>query len=280
PDRAVSFNDIAGHPTARALSEWLDGAGGETSAPEMDRDFYPLTKTQMGIYLEALTGGNAATYTMPYLMKAVEGVSAERIIAAVKSVISAHPSMKYVIRAGADRIPHVFMTPDAPVEIPIVDGKAEYRLDFMERFVPVVAMTDEMLFHFAVYRTPECCYLAVKVHLIFFDASAISLFISELNRALSGQTLTQEKFTVQQAAMIEEAKIRDGSHDKAAKYYADMFRDVDDMPRLSGDIDGTLTPGVSKNMRYEPKTPLQHESKPSAQNTRSQRVAFSWELWP
>lgn len=254
PDKAVSFNDIAGHPTARALSEWLDGAGGETSAPEMDRDFYPLTKTQMGIYLEALTGGNAATYTMPYLMKAVEGVSAERIIAAVKSVISAHPSMKYVIRAGADRIPHMFMTPDAPVEIPIVDGKAEDRLDFMERFVPVVAMTDNLLFHFAVYRTPECCYLAVKAHLIFFDASAISLFISELNRALSGQELAQEKFTVQQAAMIEEAKIRDGSHDKAAKYYADMFRDVDDMPRLSGDIDGTLTPGVSKNMRYEPKT--------------------------
>ncbi|MBQ7215596.1 MAG: amino acid adenylation domain-containing protein [Synergistaceae bacterium] len=254
PEKAVSFNDIAGHPTVRALSEFLDGISEDSSVPEMNRDFYPLTKTQMGIYLEALTGGNAATYTLPYLMKAAEGVTAEKIIAAVKSVISAHPSMKYVIRAGADRIPHMFMTPDAPVEIPIVDGKSEDRLSFMERFVPVVAMTDEMLFHFAVYRTPECCYLAMKVHLIFFDASAISLFIAELNRALSGQTLTQEKFTVQQAAMIEEAKMQNGSHDKAAKYYTEMFRDVDDMPRLTGDIDGTLTPGVSRNMRYEPGT--------------------------
>lgn len=254
PEKDISFNDIASHPTVRALSEFLDGITEESSVPEMNRDFYPLTKTQMGIYLEALTGGNAATYTVPYLMKAAEGITAERIIAAVKAVISAHPSMKYVIRAGADRIPRVFMTPDAPVEIPIVDGKSEDRLGFMKRFVPVVAMTDEMLFHFAVYRTPECCYLAVKAHLIFFDGTAISLFISELNRALSGKTLTHEKITVQQAAMIEEAKMRDGSHEKAEKYYAELFKLVDDMPNLSGDIDGTLTPGVSRNMRYEPGT--------------------------
>lgn len=167
PDKDISFNDIAGHPTVRSLSEFLDGSTEESSVPEMNRDFYPLTKTQMGIYLEALTGGNAATYTASYLMKAQEGISAERIISAVNAVISAHPSMKYIIRAGADRIPHIFMTPDAPVEIPIVDGKSEDRLDFMKRFVPVVVMTDEMLFHFAVYRTPECCYLAMKVHLIF-----------------------------------------------------------------------------------------------------------------
>lgn len=254
PDKDISFSDITGHSTPRTLSKFLDGFGGGSSVPEMNRDFYPLTKTQMGIYLEALTGGNAATYTVPYLMKAAEGITAERIIAAVKAVISAHPSMKYVIRAGADRIPRVFMTPDAPVEIPIVDGKSEDRLGFMKRFVPVVAMTDEMLFHFAVYRTPECCYLAVKAHLIFFDSTAISLFISELNRALSGKTLTHEKITVQQAAMIEEAKMRDGSHEKAEKYYAELFKLVDDMPNLSGDIDGTLTPGVSKNMRYEPGT--------------------------
>ena len=73
-------------------------------------------------------------------------------------------------------------------------------MDFMKTFMPVVPMMDSLLIRPAVYRTPERCYLAIKTHLIYFDASAISLFISEMNRALAGKELVGEDFTVQQAA--------------------------------------------------------------------------------
>ena len=42
----------------------------------MNRAAYPLTKTQMGIYLESLTGRNKETYTLPYMTRAAEGVTA------------------------------------------------------------------------------------------------------------------------------------------------------------------------------------------------------------
>ena len=251
----LSFQDVVLHPTPRLLSAWI-GQNPEKrqGKPEMNRDFYPLTKTQMGIYLEGLTGGNSATYTVPFLVRTDPSVTAEALIAAVRAVISAHPSMKYIIRTGADKIPHMFMAPEAPVEIPVVEGTEEGRLDFMNRFVPVVPMMDQLLFHFAVYRTPERCYLAAKTHLIFLDGTSVGLIISDLNRALAGKELAPEEYTIQQAGMREEQMMRDGSHEAAKQYYTDLFRAMDDIPSISGDREGRLTPGVSENLRYEPGT--------------------------
>ena len=251
----LSFQDVVKHPTPRALADFLAaGPQKQQDLLAMDRDFYPLTKTQMGIYLEALTGGNSATYTVPFLIKTDPSVTAEALIAAIKVVISAHPSMKYMIRDGADRIPHMFMTPEAEVEIPVVDGTAEGRLDFMERFVPVVPMMNQLLFHFAVYRTPECCYLAAKTHLIFLDGTSVNLMIADLNRALSGQAPEQETYTIQMAAVREEQMMRDGSHEAAKLYHAELFKAMEDIPSLIGDREGTLTPGVSENLRFEQNT--------------------------
>jgi Condensation domain. len=165
------------------------------------------------------------------------------------------------------------------VEVPIVDGKAEDRLEFMQRFMPVVPMMDSLLFHFAVYRTEERCYLALKSHLIFLDGTSISLIIAELNRALTGKPMLPEDYTIQQVGMYEEQKMRDGTHDAAKKYHAELFKEMEDLPPLLGDLEGKLTPGVSENLRYEPGTLTTQRVKHSAGRTRSQKAAFSWEPW-
>lgn len=247
---SLSFQDVSLHPTPRALAAFLE-SGQDAALPPMDREEYPLTKTQMGIYLESLTGGSQTTYSSPYLTRARAGISAEALIQAARKVIEAHPGMKYMIRQGKDGLPRMVMAPDAEVEIPVVDGTEEGRLDFMRQFYPVVPMMDGLLFHLAVYRTPERCYLALKIHLIFFDGTSISRFISEMNRALGGEALLGEACTIQQAAMIEERKLSDGAHEAARDYYANLFRDAEDVPALSGDLNGPLTPGVSQNLRYE-----------------------------
>ncbi|MER2054263.1 MAG: amino acid adenylation domain-containing protein [Clostridia bacterium] len=252
-ETTLSFQDISAHPTPRELAAFLESARG-TEKPKMDREVYPLTKTQMGIYLESLTGGNKATYTLPYMARAAEGVTAEALVDAVKKVMNAHPGMKYIIHAERAGMPNAVPVPDREPDIPVVDGTEEGRLAFMKEYMPIVPMMDSLMICPAVYRTPERCWLAIKTHLIYFDASAISLFISEINRALAGKELIGEDFTVQQAAMYEERLMQDGSHEKAEAYYRQLFKDMDDIPALSGDLNGPLTPGVSENVRYEPGT--------------------------
>ncbi len=250
---AASFQDITAHPTPRELAAFFN-SDRKLEIPVMDRDYYPLTKTQLGIYLESLTGGSKETYSSSYLTQAAEGIKAEELISAALKVVDAHPYMKYVIRTGDDGMPHMVLAPSADIEIPVVDGKDEDRLDFMAKFMPVVPMMEELLFHFAVYRTSTRCYLAIKSHLIFFDGTAISLFIAEMNRVLAGQEPEGEDFSIQQVGMYEEQLMLNGSHDAAKDYYHQLFMGVDDVPALTGDLNGQLTPGVSKNLRYEPGT--------------------------
>ena len=251
----ISFQDISAHPTPRKLAAFLESSQSAGQAlPPMDREDYPLTKTQLGIYLESLTGGSKETYTCSYLAQAAPEVGAEQLIDAARKVIAAHPGTKYIIRAGADGMPRMVMTPEAEIEIPVFEGTEEVRLDFMKSFMPVVPMMDSVLLHLAVYRTPVRCYLAIKSHLIFFDGTAISQFIAEMNRALAGKPLAGEACTIQQAAMIEERQLADGTHESAEAYYRNLFQDAEDVPALSGDLNGPLTPGVSENLRYEPGT--------------------------
>ena len=249
----LSFQDVSAHPTPRDLAAFLEGKQ-EVQLPALDRETYPLTKTQMGIYLESLTGGNKSTYTLPYMARAAEGVSAEELVSAVKQVLDAHPGMKYVIHADKNGMPVMVPVPDAEVEVPVYEGTEEGRLEFAKTYMPAVPMMDRLLIHPAVYRTPERCYLAVITHLIFFDASCISLFIAEINRVLAGREPAGEDCTIQQAALYEERLMNDGSHEKAKEYYLNLFRDAEDVPALAGDLNGPLTPGVSQNVRYEPGT--------------------------
>ena len=252
---ALSFQDISAYPTPRKLAAYLEAAqSADQKLPLMDRTSYPLTKTQLGIYLESLTGGSKETYTCSYLAQAAPEVTAEQLIRAANAVIDAHPGIKYVIHAHEDGLPRMVMKPEAELAIPVIEGTEEGRLDFMRSFIPVVPMMDEILLHLAVYHTPVRCYLAIKSHLIFFDGTAISQFIAEMNRALAGKPLTGEECTIQQAAMIEERQLSDGTHDKAKEYYLNLFKSMEDAPTLSGDLNGPLTPGVSENIRYEPGT--------------------------
>ena len=250
---ALSFQDISLHPTPRELAAFMESRR-DAALPAMDRDAYPLTKTQLGIYLESLTGGSKATYTIPYLARAAEGIGAEALKDAVKKVLDAHPGMKYVIRTDAQGMPGMVPVPDAETDIPVFEGTEEGRLDFMKTFMPVVPMMNHALFCPAVYRTPERCYLAIKTHLIFFDGTSISQFIAEMNRALAGRPLEGEECTIQQAGLYEERLMNDGSHERAKEYCLNLFRDMDDKPALQGDLNGPLTPGVSMNIRYEPGT--------------------------
>ncbi|MBP3720681.1 MAG: non-ribosomal peptide synthetase, partial [Clostridia bacterium] len=87
---SLSFQDVSANPTPRALAAFLESRR-DAALPPMNRSSYPLTKTQLGIYLESLTGGSKETYTLPYLARAAEGVGPEELIRAVRQVLKAHP---------------------------------------------------------------------------------------------------------------------------------------------------------------------------------------------
>ncbi|MCR4924265.1 MAG: amino acid adenylation domain-containing protein, partial [Lachnospiraceae bacterium] len=251
---SLAYGDINSNPAPRELALFIENSKNAGKIPPMDRDKYPLTKTQLGIYLEGITGGNRETYTLQYMMEAEPGIDEIKLTEAVNKLFDAHPALKYKIQCGEDNLPYMVMVPDEKIEVPVFEGKSDKRIDFANSYMPVVKILDNLLFHFAVYKTEQCCYLLLKSHLIASDGTSLSLLISDLNRALKGDALVGEDCCIQQVGMYEKALIDSGAHDKAAEYYKKLFAKMDGLDPLMGDLNKPLTPGVSKNYRYEPKT--------------------------
>nr|MCR4922393.1 AMP-binding protein [Lachnospiraceae bacterium] len=251
---SIAYGDVNNNPTPGELAVFIENSENAVKLPPMDRDKYPLTKTQLGIYLEGITGGNKETYTLQYMMEAEPEIDEIRLTEAVHKLFDAHPALKYKIQCGEDNLPFMVMVPDEKIEVPVFEGKSDERIDFAKSYMPVVEILDNMLFNFAVYKTEKCCYLLLKSHLIASDGTSMSLLISDLNRALKGDELVGEDCCIQQVGMYEKALIDSGAHDKAAEYYKKLFAKMDGCDSLMGDLNKALTPGVSKNYRYEPGT--------------------------
>ena len=127
--------------------------------------------------------------------------------------------MKYMIRCRENEFPYMEFVPDAEIDIPVFEGKAEDRLAFAKNYMPVVKVLGNLLFNFAIYKTEECCYLILRTHLIASDASSFSLMISDLNRAIHGKGLLKEDCFIQQVGMYEKKLLESSAHDKAKEYY-------------------------------------------------------------
>ena len=251
---SVSYGDIFANPTPGQLSVFIENNASNIGVPPMDREEYPLTKTQLGIYLEGITGGSKETYTTQYMMEADPDIDENQLISAVMALFEAHPTLKYHIKCRENELPYMTLVPNIKIEVPVFEGERAKRIDFIESYMPVVRVLDNLLFNFAVYKTKECCYLILKSHLIAVDATSLSLIISDLNRALGGRELLKEECSIQQAGMYEQKLIENGAHRHAKEYYANLFSKMDSIDALTGDINKPLTPGVSANYRYEPGT--------------------------
>ncbi|MCR5007252.1 MAG: AMP-binding protein [Oribacterium sp.] len=250
----VAYGDVNNNPSPRELAAFIENSENAVKIPPMNRDRYPLTKTQLGIYLEGITGGSKETYTTQYMMEAEVGVDENSLVEAVNKLFEAHPALKYKIQCGTDNLPYMVMVPDEKIEVPVFEGRSDDRITFANSYMPVVNILDNLLFNFAVYKTEKCCYLLLKSHLIATDGTSLSLLISDLNRALKGTELVGEDCWIQQIGMYEKALIDSGAHDKAAEYYKKLFEKMDSLDSLMGDLNRPLTPGVSQNYRYEPGT--------------------------
>lgn len=208
------------------------------------------------------------------MMEAEPGIGTDDLIDAVHALFDAHPSMKYMIKCREIELPYMVPVPDAKIEVPVFEGKKEDRIKFIIDYMPVVKVIDDLLFNFAVYKTEECCYLILKSHLIASDATSLSLIISDLNRALGKNELNKEECFIQQVGMYEEWLIKSDAHERAEDHYKKLFAKMDSIAPLMGDINGTLTPGISDNYRYEPGSLKVEEVKKFCEKNRLSESSF------
>lgn len=192
---------------------------------------YPLTQTQMGIYVTCMNQQEEGNYNIDMLYKLDDDVDIERLVQALDKVIEAHPYVKsrlvtdeageVVFEDHSDEAFHTSVFEIADIE----DVRTHLGEDF--------DLMHDQLFRIELYKTPKGNYLYVDFHHIIFDGMSMVNFLRELNRAYMGEALVGEQ-TDGFAVAEQEAEMRQSAeYQQAKEWYMKEYAEaaeVDSMP--------------------------------------------------
>lgn len=199
----------------------------------------PLTKTQLGIYLECMMDERSDKYNIPLLYKLGGNVDVKRLKEAVIKTVEAHPFMKCSVEAtddgGADMIMHPGLEWDVVTEdTKMSDEEIQERL----KNEPVLfKLSRAPLFDLRIIRTDTSIYLFMVFHHIIMDGTSVSIFIEDIETAYRGGGLTPESYD-SMALALDEKKDRDSeAFERARTVYDRIFKDVsvNSLPRTEVD---------------------------------------------
>ena len=215
-DRPVRLADIKANDTVRKFEAFL--ADGEETVVHAKQADYPLTKTQMGIVVECQAHPGTTIYNIPMLVKLPAGTDLERLAAACRRTIDAHPFVKthLVRRAGAVRAER---RDEAAAIVSVVDGP----LPEAKALIRPFDLFRDDLYRVEIYRTTDGAYLFADFHHVVSDGASEGVFFADVNTAYEGNPVETEAYTGYEAALDEEAELKTDRLAKAKAYYDAVF---------------------------------------------------------
>lgn len=197
-------------------------------------DSYPLTPSQMGVYLACVQNPNGTMYNTPggYAFKKHE-VDTQRLIDAIKKAVSNHAALKIYIDNSSGS-PMMKPRNDFEVVVPVIktDNIEQAKIDFVKPF----DIQKDLLFRFAIFENGEDCFLAMDFHHIVFDGTSVSVICKEISLAYDGKAIPPEQLTQLDLALYEEKVENTEKYTDAKAYYDSVFSGVDAKSELTADF--------------------------------------------
>ena len=217
-------SDIHENNTIVLLEQFLQNAPKKTVHEE--REYYPLTGSQKGIFVECNKNPDSTIYNIPFLFELEDSIDIDRLKNAVSEVVAAHPYL--LSRIGVSEEGELYQKPGkesfTPECITMTDEEfAQEKKNLVKPFL----IQEECLIRISIYKTDSRKYLFVDLHHIVADGNSYDIFFEDLNAAYQGKTLQAETYTGFDAAVDEEHEIESGRYKKAALYYDEVFAGIE-----------------------------------------------------
>jgi len=223
------------------IRQLLEGANKEDEPAQKPMlSSYPLTQTQMGIYLDSLRAGMAA-YNIPLLYKLPEGIDTEKLKAAIRRAIANHPSMLVHIYADEKGEPALYPVPDMA-----------YEIDELSLPEPVPQLTEfafdkAPLFHVSILSCGADKYLLLELHHIIGDGESMAILTEDIDRAYRGEALEGEEMSAFELSLSEQSARNGEELNKARAAYDSIFRGVSTDYVPYADLKGDAVHAVAEN---------------------------------
>lgn len=181
---------------------------------------YPLTRTQLGIYIDSAKYEGTTVYNIPYLYRLDSRVDMLRLSDAVSKAVMAHPYMYMTIRS--DKNGEVMAVRNKPEYISFPVLKQEPGMQKAVR--PFDLSSGEKLFRIELNDAKSGKYLFIDMHHIISDGESYDIFLRDINRAYIGEDIEPESYTCFESAMDEKEKLALDVHENAKTWYDSIFK--------------------------------------------------------
>ncbi len=203
---------------------------------EAMQEHYPLTDSQMGVYLECIEHPESTMYNIPFLLRAGAGQKPdiERFKNAICTAIRNHPVLQVCI-GYAGETPVMLLT-ERDCEVKVSHMSQEEWKEYRNGFVRPFSIEKEPLYRFEIVEAENGCYLLGDVHHLVFDGTSMQVLFEDIRRAYENQPLQEEKLTLFDMAVSEETIEEAATYKEGLAFFE---------KRLSGvEIDSTLLPDL------------------------------------
>ncbi len=182
---------------------------------------FPLSQTQMGIYVLSVNQHEEGNYAIPTLYKLTDDVDLEKLAVAIDRVVECHPYLKSRITTDDDCNVAIADCSDEPYHTEIIE--VNHIDDVSDSFVRDYDLMNDRLFRFEIYKTIDGNYFYCDVHHIIFDGLSFEVFRSDLEKAYAGEEIEPETVDGFQIAEEEEALRQTDAYAEAKDWYSREF---------------------------------------------------------
>ena len=240
---SVPVTSLIRSRTVKEIAAMLDGIISENSrkSESMDvRTVYPMTASQMGIYFDCMSNPEGIGYHLPNVIRFDGSTDPEKLKAAIIKVIDRHSYLKvsFDIKDGAPV--QIRNDSRAFADTVTIENVPEFTDSMAEELAAKpFDITDELLFRFRIFVTPDETVLFSMFHHLIVDGSSLNIIFDDIAAAYDGRELSREDTDGYEYALREAELEKSAAADADMEYYKEQF--------AVADTATVLTPNISND---------------------------------
>ena len=207
----------------------------ESAAEARNIKEYPLTPSQMGVYLACINNPSSTIYNSPLCYTFDKGaVDIDALKSAVEAAVKNHEGLHFYVDASSGE--PVMKSREITVDIPLISASESELKKLKNDFVKPFDLERDYLFRFEIIETEtKTCFLT-DYHHIAVDGTSFSIICGEISALYSGGKIEPEEIGQFGLSVYEEKFADTPAYEAAHKYYESIFAGLEANFRLVADM--------------------------------------------
>ncbi len=223
PELTLSSQMIYANRTPKKIADACAHTEQVNYAQQKD---YPLSQTQLGIYVECMSRQGEVAYNNGMLFRMNPAIDADLFSKACETVVEAHPYIKTRLFVDSQGNPRLLRN-DTEIYHQSVETLTQQAFEKLKpELIRPFDLLNDSLFRIRILKTPEALYMFIDFHHIIFDGVSFNIILKDLKDAYEQLPVKKEEFTGYEIALEEESLRKTEAYALAKNWYKEQFESL------------------------------------------------------